>query len=85
MREFLEGIENYQLRLDLRKNLGDADVTLDKALERALRIEAVTRTEEDDYEPRVSAIQSNENTQLVNSINDLVRTLQTNQSNRKDN
>ena len=60
-------------------------MTLDKALERALHIEAVTRIEEEDNEPRVSAIQSNENTQLVNSINDLVRTLQTSQPNRQEN
>ena len=60
-------------------------MTLDKALERALHIEAVTRIEEEDNEPRVSAIQSNENTQLVNSINDLVQTLQTNQPNRREN
>ena len=85
LRGFLEGIENSQVRLDLRKNLGDADMTLDKALERALHIEAVTRIEEEDNEPRVSAIQSNENTQLVNSINDLVQTLQTNQPNRREN
>ena len=85
LRGFLEGIENSQVRLDLRKNLGDADMTLDKALERALHNEAVTRIEEEDNEPRVSAIQSNENTQLVNSINDLVQTLQTNQPNRREN
>ena len=85
LRGFLEGIENNQVRIDLRKNLGDADITLDKALERALHIEAVTRIEEEDNEPRVSAIQSNENTQLFNSINDLVRTLQTNQPNRQKN
>ena len=85
LRGFLEGIENSQVRLDLRKNLGDADMTLDKALERALHIEAVTRIEEEDNEPRISAIQSNENTQLVNSINDLVQTLQTNQPNRREN
>ena len=85
LRGFLEGIENSQVRLDLRKNLGDADMTLDKALERALHIEAVTRIEEEDNEPRVSAIQSNENTQLVKSINGLVRTLQTNQPNRQEN
>ena len=85
MRGFLEGIENSQVRRDLRKNLGDADMPLDKALERALHIEAVTRIEEEDNEPRVSAIQSNENTQLVNSINDLVRTLQSNQPNRQEN
>ena len=85
LRGFLEGIENSQVRLDLRKNLGDADMTLDKAFERALHIEAVTRIQEEDNERRVSAIQSNENTQLVNSINDLVRTLQTNQPNRQEN
>ena len=85
LRGFLEGIENSQVRLDLRKFLGDADMTLDKALERARHIEAVTRIEEEDNEPRLSAIQSNENTQLVNSNNDLVRTLQTNQSNRQYN
>ena len=33
LRRFLEGIENSQLQLDLRKNLGDADMNLDKALE----------------------------------------------------
>ena len=38
LKGFLEGIENIQMRLDLRKNLGDADMTLDKALERALHI-----------------------------------------------
>ena len=56
-----------------------------KAIERALHIEAVMIIEEEDNKPRVSAIQSNENTQLVNLINDLVRTLQTNQPNRQDN
>ena len=60
-------------------------MTLDKALERALHNEAVTKIEGKDNEPRVSSNQSNENTQLVNSINDLVRTLQTKQSNRQDN
>ena len=85
LRGFLEGIENSQVRLDLRKNFGDADMTLDKALERALHIEAVTGIEEEDNEPRVSAIQSNENTQLINSIKDLVRTLQTNQPIRQEN
>ena len=64
LRGFLEDIKNSQVRLDLRNNLGDADLTLDRALERALHIEAVTRIKEEDNEPRVCAIQSNENTQL---------------------
>ena len=38
LRGFLEGIENGQVRLDLRKNLGDADMGLDRDLERALHI-----------------------------------------------
>ena len=63
--------------------MGDANLPLDKTLERALHIEAVTRIEEKD-EPRISAIPSNEKTQLDNSINDLVRKLQINQSNRQD-
>ena len=70
------------LNWEFFQNLGDADMTLDKALERALHIEAVKRIEEEDNEPRVSAVQSNEKTHLFNSINDLVRTLQTNQPNR---
>ena len=86
LRALLEGSpRSSQVQVDLRKNLGDADTTSDKALERALHIEAVTRFEEKENEQRVSAILSNENTQLVNWINDLVRTLQTNQSNRQDN
>ena len=84
-RGILEGIENSQVRQDLRKNLGDADMTLDRASERALHLEAVTKIEEEDNEPRVSAIQSKENSQLLNSINDLVRTLQTNQPNFHEN
>ena len=85
LRGFLEGIENIQVQLNQRNNLGDADITLDEVLERALHIEAVTRIEEEDNEPRVSALQLIEDTQLVKSINDLGRTLQTNQSNRQDN
>ena len=61
VRGFLEGIENSQVQLELRKNLDDADMTLDRALERALHIVAVTRIEQEDNEPRVSAIQSKEN------------------------
>ena len=56
-----------------------------KVLERALHIEAVTIIEEEANEPRISAIQSNGNTQLVDSINHSVSTLQNNQSNRQDN
>ena len=82
---FLEGIENIQVQLGLRKNLVDANITLDKALEIGLHIEAVTKIEEENSDPRVSAIQWNENFQLFSLINDLVRTLQINQSKSQDN
>ena len=69
----------------MRDNLGDAKKALDSALEKALHIEAVTRIEEKDNEPRTSAIQSNEDSQLVDSIIDLVRTMESSQPNRQDN
>ena len=43
LRGFIEGRENSQLRLNLRKKLGAADMTLEKALERALYIGALMR------------------------------------------
>ena len=46
------------MRLGLRKNLGDADRKIKKALERALYAEALTRIEEADNELWASAIQS---------------------------
>ena len=60
-------------------------MTPDKALERALHIDAFIRIEEEDIEPRVSAIKSNENSYLYNSINDLVRTSQSRQPGPHDN
>ena len=60
-------------------------MTLYTASERTLHIEAVTRIEKREIEPQFFAIQSNENSQLVNSIDGLVLTLQINQSNRQDN
>ena len=42
---FCKGIANSQVRFDLKKNVVDADMTLDKFLERALHTEAVTRME----------------------------------------
>ena len=60
----------------MRKILIDTDLTLDKAFERALNIEAVTRIEEEDNEMRISAIQSNKKSYLFNSVIALVPTLQ---------
>ena len=54
-------------------------------LERTLHNEAVTRIEEKENESQVFAIQLNESSQLVNSIDDLVLTMLINQFNRQDN
>ena len=40
LRGFLEVIHHSQVRLDLRKTLEDKDMTVDKAIERALHLEA---------------------------------------------
>ena len=69
LRGFLESIENSQVRLDMRKNLSDAYKTLDNALDRALRIEAVTRIEEEDNEPRVSSSSRTRTLTLDNPCN----------------
>ena len=57
-RHCIKSIESFQVQLDLRKNLGDVDMILDKPLERALHIEVVTRIEAEDNEPRVYAMHS---------------------------
>ena len=85
MRAVVEGTEISQVQLDMRKKLSDADMTLDKALERRLHIEAVTIIEEEKKEPRVSAVQSNVKSQLINSIKELLRTLKTGERNRQGN
>ena len=59
LRGFLEGIDHSQVRLDLRKSLEDKDMTVDKALERALHLEAVTRKEEEKV-PQIVAIRQND-------------------------
>ena len=43
LRGFLEGINHSQVMLDLRKQIGDNDMKVETVLERALRLEAVTR------------------------------------------
>ena len=70
MRGQLEVLEISQVRLDLRNNLCLVDMALEKALERALHFEAVTRIEEAENELRIAAIQSNENCLLVKLIID---------------
>ena len=76
LRGFLEGIHHSQVRLDLRKTLEDKDMTVDKALKRALHLEAVTRIEEDEQVPQIAAIrQDDSNKSLIEAVNGLVQKL----------
>ena len=67
---FLEGIENSHERFKLRKNIGDAGMSLDKVFARLLQLEAVKQIGEEEKEPPFFAIQSKENFQLFISIKD---------------
>ena len=53
LRRFLEGINHIQVRLDLRKQIGDKDMKIETVLERALRLEAVTRIEEEEQKQKL--------------------------------
>ena len=76
LRDFLEGIHHSQVRLDLRKTLEDKYMTVDKALERALHLEAVTRVEEEEQVPQIAAIrQDDSNKSLIEAVNGLVQKL----------
>ena len=65
VRGFLEGIRNSQVRLDLRKTIGDAEMNIERILEIALHLEAVTRIEEEEKEPRVAVLRFNPTTMRV--------------------
>ena len=73
-----------QVLFNLRKNLGDADMTWDQALEQALHIKAVKRIERGGQRT-AGFCHPIERNFSFNSIKDLAWTLETNQSNREDN
>ena len=76
LRGFLDGIHHSQVRLDLRKTLEDKDMNVDKAIERALHLEALTRKEEEEQVPQIGAIRRNDsNKSLVEAVNGLVQKL----------
>ena len=75
VRGFLEGIRNSQVRLDLRKTIGDAEMNIERILEMALHLEAVTRIEEEEKVPRVAVLQPDNNERLIKSVNRLIEKL----------
>ena len=75
LRRFLEGINHSQVRLDLRKRIGDKDRKIETVLERALHIEAVTRIEKEEQKPKIAEIRRDETKDLVKAVNKLVNQL----------
>ena len=70
LRGFLEGIHQSQVRLE------DKDMTVGKALERALHLESVTRIEKEEHTPQIAAItQDDSNKSLVEAVNGLIQKL----------
>ena len=71
LRAFLEGINRSQVRLDLRKQIGDKDTKIETNWEQALHLEAVTRIKEEEQTPKVAVIRRNETKNLVEAVTDL--------------
>ena len=75
LRGFLEGINQSQVRLDLKKQIGDKVKKIETVLERALHLEAVTRIEEEEQTPKVAVIRRDETKDLVEAVTKLVNQL----------
>ena len=68
LRGFLERINHSQVRLDLRKQIGDKDIQIETILEPALHLEAVTRIEEEEQTLEVAVIRRDETKDLVEAV-----------------
>ena len=84
LRGVLEGINHSQMRLDLRKQIGDKDIKIETVLERALHLEAVTRIEEEEQTPKVAVIRRDETKDLVQAVNTLVNHLSVDDKEREN-
>ena len=82
---FLERIHNSQGTLDLRESLVDAELVIEGVKEKALYLEAVTRIEEEQKEPRVAVLQPDNTERLISSVNQLVVSLSLSHDSRNDN
>ena len=84
LRGFLEGIKQSQVRLDLRKQIGDKDMKIETVLERALHLEAVTRIEEEEQTPKVAVIRRDETKDLVEAGTKFVNQLSVDDKQREN-
>ena len=75
LRGFLEGINHSQVKLDLRKRIGDKDTKIKTILERALHLEAVTRIEEEEQRTKNAVFRRYETKVIVEAVTKLVNKL----------
>ena len=75
LRGFRKGINHSQVRLDLRKQIGDNETKIETILERALHLETVTGTEEEEETPKFKAIRRDDRKDLKQVVNKLVNQL----------
>ena len=68
LRGFLEGINHSQMRLDLRKQIGDKDTKIETVLEQSLHREAVIRIEENEQTLIVTVVRRDETNDLVEAV-----------------
>ena len=72
------------MRLDLRKPIGDKDMKIETILERALHLETVTITEEEEQTPKIAIIRRDETKYLVEAVNKLVNQLSVDNKQREN-
>ena len=75
LRGFLEGINHSQVKLDLRKRIGDKETKFETVLERALHLEAVTRIEEEEQRTKIAVFRRYETKDIVEAVTKLVNKL----------
>ena len=84
LRGFLEGINHSQMRLDLRKQIGDKNMKIETVLERALHLDDVTRIEEEEQTSKIAIIRRDETKDLVEVVTRLVNKLSVDDKQREN-
>ena len=72
LRGFRKKINHSQVRLDLRKQIGDNETKIKTIMERALHLETVTAIEEEEETPKFKAIRHDDRKDLVEVVNKLL-------------
>ena len=85
VRGFSAEMHNSQVGPDLRKSFVDADLLIEKYLEKILKLAAVTRIEEDERESKFAIFQPDSTERLICSMINVVESLSLSRGLRNDN